>query len=501
MLADQADAVRPGVNGVVYNAGTIKATSSTGSSSDGVDVQNSNGVMITNDITGLIEGARHGITGGAPNSVVTFTTSVTNEAGGVIKGLDGSGINLDGFNANQSATIINHGTISGFGVTDDGDGVDVDGIVNLTNTGTIRSGNAFSSAAGVFALSEGISAGGGTITNSGTIEGLVAAGNATALGRGISLVGIDVPGGTREAIYANTTVNNNSGGLIRGSSDSGIAVGGPASGFTVTINNEANATIRGGGALAAAILAGADKDTINNAGLIDGSSSGLALSLGAGDDNLNVTGGDASILGDIDGGTGTNTMKVNPGAGKLFAYAGSIKNFNLVELTSGTMSLSGVSTYTGTTKISGGVLELDGANRLSQSSKLNLNGGTLALKNAGPLNGQSFACLSLSDDSTIDLGGTSLTFGCLESALTGKKLSVENYSNGNSPSFAFRLFGDVSGDSTFTALMKLTTVNGLRAVYRFDGTYTDVTAAPEPSTMALMALGALMIPLLRRRTR
>ena len=78
MQASEADAVRPGVNGVVFNAGTIKSTTTTGSSSDGVDAQNNSGVQITNDTGGLIEGGRHGITGGAVDATVSFTMSVTN---------------------------------------------------------------------------------------------------------------------------------------------------------------------------------------------------------------------------------------------------------------------------------------------------------------------------------------------------------------------------------------------------------------------------------------
>lgn len=180
MQASEADAVRPGVNGVVFNAGTIKSTTTTGSSSDGVDAQNNTGVQVTNDTNGTIQGARHGITGGALNAAVTFIMSVTNNLGGIIQGDNGSGINLDGFNALQTATIVNHGTIKGNGVTGDGDGIDVDGLVNLINTGIIRSVNAFSPAFAGLAFSEGITVGGGTITNSGTVEGLVAAGNTNA---------------------------------------------------------------------------------------------------------------------------------------------------------------------------------------------------------------------------------------------------------------------------------------------------------------------------------
>jgi hypothetical protein len=60
MQASEADAVRPGVNGVVSNAGTIKSVTTLGNSSDGVDVQNNSGIQITNAATGLIEGGRHG---------------------------------------------------------------------------------------------------------------------------------------------------------------------------------------------------------------------------------------------------------------------------------------------------------------------------------------------------------------------------------------------------------------------------------------------------------
>ena len=78
----------------------------------------------------------------------------------------------------------------------------MDGLVHLTNTGTIRSINAFSQPADGPAFSEGMSVGGGTIINSGTIQGSVAPGNTNAVGRGITLTGNDRPGGGRDPIYA-----------------------------------------------------------------------------------------------------------------------------------------------------------------------------------------------------------------------------------------------------------------------------------------------------------
>jgi len=433
MRAAEADAVRPGVNGIVYNAGTMKSTTTVGASSDGVDAQNNTGVQVTNDTSGFIEGGRHGITGGALNNTVTFTTSVTNNAGGIIQGDNGSGVNLDGFNANQTATIINHGTITGNGhdigngVSHDGDGIDVDGLVTVTNTGTIRSINSFNIAADGVAHSEGITVGGGTITNSGMIEGLVAPGNNNAIGIGISLLGNDITtgalAGTREAIYGNATVTNQGGGLIRGDSGSGILVDGPASGFTVTINNNAGATIRGGATLAglggasAAIQTGADNDTVTNGGVIDGSSNGKAIDLGAGNNTLNVTGG--TITGDISGGVGgTNTLNFNLGAGNTFTYSGAISNFNSVKALTGKTFLTGDSTYAGTTEVGDG----SSAARLEQNGSLT-GGGAITVKNAATFAGTGTVSIDgaiLTVDSGGSLApGTETTRGRLTLALGG----------------------------------------------------------------------------------
>ncbi len=346
--AFEADAVRPGVNGSVINEGTIKAITTTASSSDGVDGQTNNGLVINNNGNGLIEGGRHGITAGAADDTVSFTLSVTNQPNATIQGDNGSGMNIDGFNANEVVTIQNHGTITGNGVTGDGDGVDVDGLVNLTNTGVIQSLNSFSDVPG--GASEGVTTGGGTITNSGTIEGDVAEGNANAVGRGITLAGVDTSG-TPEPIYANSVVTNS--GLIKGQTDSAIVVLGAASGFSVTINNERRGTIEGGGDTAAAIQTGADNDTLNNAGDVIADASGKAIDLGDGDDTLNITGG--TIHGDISGGSGTNTCTIDPGAFHFFTYTGTISDFDSVEIKSGLVSFFGASSYTGTTTISGGI--------------------------------------------------------------------------------------------------------------------------------------------------
>jgi hypothetical protein len=398
MQASEADAVRPGVNGVINNDGLIKSTTTTGSSSDGVDAQSNSGITITNGnafngetgtSTATIEGGRHGITGGNTatdsngNPTVNngaFAMSITNNLGGTIQGDNGSGINIDGLNGNELVTIVNHGTITGNGhdigdgLGHDGDGVDVDGLVNVTNTGTIRSINAYGGPAvnGVqpIEFSEGVTVGGGTITNSGTIEGSVASGNLTAVGRGITIAGVDKLLTTNagvvtetaipvQAPYAATTITNS--GLIKGDSDSGIIFSSAlSSGFSHTITNQAGGTIDTGSTTAPAILTAADPVTINNSGTIDGSSSGKAITGGAAALTVNIVGGSASVLGDIAGGTGSS-LSIDPGAGQSFSYAGAISNFASAEIKSGTVTFSGASTYAGATTVSGGRFVVNGS--------------------------------------------------------------------------------------------------------------------------------------------
>ena len=405
-----ADAVRPGTNGYVYNNGTIQSTAVNGSSSDGIDAQKNSGVTIVNGSalagdttgTGLIDGGRHGITGGNADSATTdgtFVMQITNNQGATIRGNNGSGVNIDGFNAKEVVTIVNHGTITGNGVSSDGDGVDVDGIVNLTNTGTIQSLHAYND------TSEGVTVGGGTINNSGTIVGLNSATNAdgtanTGTGRGITIAGVDkvVVNGVESAVpvqapYAATTITNS--GLIRGDSDAGIAFTSQlASGFSHVINNLVGGIIQGGGSVASAILTAADAVTINNAGTIDGSSSGKAITGGAGNLTVNITGGQAQVYGDLTGGaSANNTLTITPGTGNSFSYAGNVSNFGTANVGSGTVNYAGTWNNTGTITNSGnfnntGVITGAGtyiqaagttqnAGSFSQAT-LNVTGGTFA---------------------------------------------------------------------------------------------------------------------------
>jgi hypothetical protein len=500
MQASEADAVRPGVNGVVYNAGTIKSTTTTGSSSDGVDAQNNSGVQITNDTGGLVEGARHGITGGAVDATVSFTMSVTNNAGGTIQGDNGSGINIDGFNANEVVTVVNHGTITGNGhdigdgADHDGDGVDVDGLVHLTNTGTIHSLNAFSQPADGLAFSEGVTVGGGTITNSGTIEGSVAAGNTNAVGRGITLSGNDRAGGGRDPIYGDATVTNLAGGLIQGDSDSGIAVvGANASGHKVAIDNQAGATIKGGGATVAAIDASSSFDdvTITNAGTIDGSSSGKALVLSQNSHNtVTISGGAASVLGDMDGGAGgVNKLNFDIGAGNSFSYTGAASNFASTEVVSGRTNLSG--SIGGPVTVDAGARLSPGANGVGALTlgDTTLSAGSGLVIDLDPTDGENDL---LNVKGAVALNGADLVLDLLSAPTRGESFDILT-NDGTDP-----ILGQFSEGSQVTAMFDGQAYS-FRIDYAFNadggsiGNDIRLTAVPEPATWLLLGLGGLIV--------
>jgi autotransporter-associated beta strand protein len=423
------------------------------------------------------------------------TLNLTNNAGGIIAAVNGSGVNLDGVNTNVIGNITNNfgATIKGgvsAGATDgDGDGVDVDGVVALFNSGDILG----LGARGASNNAEGIATGGGSITNyaTGRIIGstlLADAPNGDSTRAGNGILVDDSNGGNAVAA---TMVDNY--GLIQGKSGFGIKIIGT---FADTITNRAGGTIHGAGTEAALQTGGGD-DQLFNSGSIIGDN-GNAIDLGAGNDLLRITGGAASITGNTSGGAGTNTLEVAPGTGNSFAYAGVLSNFETVNIQSGEVTLAGVSTYTGTTVVSGGLLILDGAGRLSTASSLQLDGGTLELANTAGVDAQTFAGLELSDSSVIDLALSALTFSTLGAVAGGETLTVTNWSD--SLGYAFRFEGDVTGDAAFLALIAGTTIDGMAAAFHLDGFgFTDVVPVPLPAGAWLLLSGLGMMGALRRR--
>ena len=130
------------------------------------------------------------------------------------------------------------------------------------------------------------------------------------------------------------------------------------------------------------------------------------------------------------------------------------------------LTLSGVSTYSGQTVVSGGTLFLDGAQRLSQSSSLVLSGGDVALLNvSGVRDALVLASLSVLSDASISLGGSSITLNALGLVTTGAHLSLTEAASGI---YAMRFLGDVTSQANFLSLVQGLTINGVAVQYSYE---------------------------------
>ena len=354
ITAADNDAVRPGQNGDVENSGQITsgaaATPSSQPSADGIDFQDNHTGTVHNFGGGAISGARHGIAGGT-----NTTVNVTNDARATITGRNGSGVGLDG-----SGSVVNSGTITGTidttSARGDGDGVDIDLTAAVTNYGTIQGlGAKGNDSGGRTNAGEGLSLGGGTVANYGSIlssamnpDGITANtggaivvnndANANRSGNASTTItnffGASITGGNNDAIRlenkgsaaldtdqitnygtitGNGTIPDPNGTVTyvapAGQPNAGQTVADPNSvgtldGVTYTGTGSAR-FVRGDGS---AIQMGEGADTLTDYGTIVGNT-GRAVNLEGGDDTLNLHTG-STISGRLDGGAGTDTLNL-----------------------------------------------------------------------------------------------------------------------------------------------------------------------------------------------
>ncbi|MFG5117285.1 Ig-like domain-containing protein [Methylorubrum sp. POS3] len=475
ILTAGADTIRAGNNATITNYGTIAASAASALTAKqpihAIDISTAQSATIKN--FGTITGAQSALGSDVANNSPTGATTpanytVTNAAGATITGQSAGAIVSSG-----TATVTNAGTIQGLGLSTlsggatvsayDGDGIDTVGLATITNSGTIRGVQSKGiGTSGRKNFSEGLDIGGGSVVNSGTIEGgdfgitvnNVNNGDQTRSGAaaltltnqaGGNIVGDNgyairsenktATGSLKAALTDDTVINY---GTITG--NGGVPAGtvymngttttkdpntvGPLNGTTYGTADAGNARfILGDGA---AIQLGEGNDTLTNYGTITGNS-GRAISLEGGDDTLNLFTGQA-VSGTIDGGVGSDTLNLDAASGQANGTLAKVANFEALTVRGGQWTLLDAESYAnGITIASGATLTLGASASLGGAiadagTLIVQTGGALtlsdAISGAGSLILNGSGTLTLSGANSF-AGGLALNAGTLDVAASG----------------------------------------------------------------------------------
>lgn len=230
------------------------------------------------------------------------------------------------------------------------------------------------------------------------------------------------------------------------------------------------------------------------------------------------------------------TITLSGGTGENYTLGSSLTNTNpnttaVLKTGAGQWTVTGTNSYTGTTAVDGGTLEVGNAATLSQTSSIAVDsGGTLLLSGSGSTNNklnatagvtlddgkfslsgmtssldQQVGALTLTSDSVIDFGtlagGNTFRFADSSGATwaSGEFLNIWNWTAGADHLY----FGTTNSGLTSSQLSRVrfysdngTTLLGNGSA--FTGSFGEVVPVPEPSSLAV-AVGLLGLIRLRER--
>ena len=216
------------------------------------------------------------------------------------------------------------------------------------------------------------------------------------------------------------------------------AGGTTVAGGTLATNNNAGfgtgaITLNGGAIASTAGNTIGNAITLSGYGAISGLTAANVLTQSGGNRTLALTrstlAGGVNLSNDDIG--RTLTAQVDSGASTISGTIadGGAGAGSLTKTGFGTLTLSGSNSYTGTTTVSEGILQLGASDRLANASKVNLAGGTLNLNGYS----QQVGSLSFSNSGTLDFGAPSGANYFLFANTSGSPsgvLSISNWQSG-----------------------------------------------------------------------
>ncbi len=562
----QSNSSALGTGAVVLNGGTLELATAGSSLNFGRDVTVSNSSTITIDRT--TAGAANNVSLGtltmAGGKTLTLArgTNITSLNPTLFMGavtLSGSGATFAvGVSNNLYLTNGITGNNTSFSVTNDGSS-----IVLISNTIATGTGGLTKNGGGQLWLMGSNSFSGGVTVNSGTLV----IGNSNALGTGTLTIGST--GGTTTLEATTTAISNAqnnpmawngsfSFGNNAGYTNYDMGTGAVTLGTNVTVSVK-NYSLTVGGAISGnysltkaqtntLILTGVNTYTggtvISNAGTLALAGSGslptngaLVITSSANFDISAITGGSTTVGSLAGNGTvnlGTKTLVM--GNTNNTSFSGSITNSgSITKQGTGTMTLTGGNTYSGTTTVSKGSLVLSNtggvaitasssisvgsgaslvlgtSNQIGDSTGLILNGGTFLTGSSTTGYTEDLGTLTLSANSSIDLGSNTTTRNLLFDAsngitwTSGQKLIITNWQGTtNGGTYGRIYFGSDSSGLTSSQLSQINfniggTLYGARILSTGEIVMGDPAPIPEPRVYLGAAVLVLFVIWRERR--
>jgi fibronectin-binding autotransporter adhesin len=411
-------------SGSTVNLGTadILTVSGTGISTVSGLITGTGGLVTSGTGTVFLGGANTYSGGTTIGSIVTAANS-TSLGSGTSTVSSGGNLQLQG-----GVNLANAFTLSGPGTNaNDGAIENFSGNNTLSGVLTLAAATRIQSSDGTLTLANTVNTAGQTLTLGGlsdtTVTGVITGtGGVTKDGSGT----LTYNGTAANTYTGTTTVNAGTLALSQTANVTAIAGNLAVSGGTV------NQTTSGQLASTSGITLTGGTYNLEGTGSVTQSvqtvttSSGSIVNLGT-SDTLTINGSSTSSVAGVISGAG-----------------------NLTQAGSGTITLSGANTYTGTTTISAGTVQLGASNRLADTSSLNLAGGALNLAGYSEKVGD----LNFTSGGSLDFGSTagnnSFVFSTVNAAATGV-LTVNNYVGPTVTSAtdsAFATAGDFLGATT-----------------------------------------------------